>query len=87
MPCKPCLCHLTPGNDARSCSVCIGNWKSGNSLLGYLWTEATMHAVEKDEELKRFYRRKLVPKRNGKSKDRSGSQTGNSAVDHDARSD
>jgi len=61
--------------------------QEGNSLLGYLWTEATMHAVEKDEELKRFYRRKLVPKRNGKSKDRSGSQTGNSAVDHDARSD
>ncbi len=31
--------------------------KEGNSLLRYLWTEATMHAVGKDPELKRFYRR------------------------------
>jgi hypothetical protein len=26
--------------------------KEGNSLLRYLWTEATMHAVRKDPELK-----------------------------------
>jgi transposase len=31
--------------------------KEGNSLLRYLWTEATIHAVRKDPELKRFYRR------------------------------
>jgi transposase len=34
--------------------------KEGNSLLRYLWTEAAMHAVRKDPELKRFYRRKLI---------------------------
>jgi transposase len=42
--------------------------KEGNSLLRYLWTEATMHAVEKDGELKRFYRRKLVQKGMGKAR-------------------
>src|ERR1700758_4795144 len=42
--------------------------KQGNALLRYLWTEATMHAVEKDAELKRFYRRKLVQKGMGKAK-------------------
>jgi len=36
--------------------------KEGNSLLRYLWTEATMHAVAKDPELKAFYRRKLIQK-------------------------
>jgi hypothetical protein len=34
--------------------------KQGNTLLRYLWCEAAMHAVERDPELKRFYRRKLV---------------------------
>src|SRR5512138_1283579 len=38
--------------------------KQGNSLLRYLWTEAAMHAAEKDPELKRFYRRKLTPVKN-----------------------
>ena len=42
--------------------------KEGNKLLRYLWTEATLHAVEKDEELKRFYRRKLVQKGMGKAR-------------------
>ena len=42
--------------------------KEGNKLLRYLWTEATLHAVEKDEELKRFYRRKLVHKGMGKAR-------------------
>jgi transposase len=42
--------------------------KQGNALLRYLWTEATIHAVEKDAELKRFYRRKLVQKGMGKAK-------------------
>ena len=36
--------------------------KEGNSLLRYRWTEATIHAVRKDPELKRFYRRKLMHK-------------------------
>jgi transposase len=36
--------------------------KQGNSLLRYLWTEATPHAVQKDPELKRFHRRKLIQK-------------------------
>ena len=30
--------------------------KQGNALLRYLWCEAAMHAVERDPELKRFYR-------------------------------
>jgi transposase len=41
--------------------------KEGNSLLRYLWVEATMHAVGKDPELKRFYRRKLIQKGMGKA--------------------
>jgi transposase len=42
--------------------------KEGNSLLRYLWTEAAMHAVRKDPELKRFYRRKLIQKGMGKAR-------------------
>jgi transposase len=42
--------------------------KEGNSLLRYLWTEATLHAAVKDSELKRFYRRKLVQKGMGKAR-------------------
>jgi transposase len=42
--------------------------KQGNALLRYLWTEATMHAVRKDPELKRFYRRKLIQKGMGKAR-------------------
>ncbi|PYX58136.1 MAG: hypothetical protein DMG73_11175 [Acidobacteria bacterium] len=42
--------------------------KQGNSLLRYLWMEATMHAVQKDPELKRFYRRKLIQKGMGKAR-------------------
>ena len=40
----------------------------GNTLLRYLWCEAAMHAVERDPELKRFYRRKLVQKGLGKAR-------------------
>jgi transposase len=36
--------------------------KEGNSLLRYLWIEATLHAAVKDPELKRFYGRKLCRK-------------------------
>jgi transposase len=42
--------------------------KQGNTLLRYLWCEAAMHAVERDPELKRFYRRKLVQKGPGKAR-------------------
>jgi len=42
--------------------------KQGNTLLRYLWVEAAMHAVRRDPELKRFYRRKLVQKGLGKAR-------------------
>src|SRR5580704_17550198 len=42
--------------------------KEGNSLLRYLWIEATLHAAVKDPDLKRFYRRKLVQKGMGKAR-------------------
>jgi len=42
--------------------------KQGNTLLRYLWCEAAMHAVNKDSELRRFYRRKLVQKGMGKAR-------------------
>jgi transposase len=42
--------------------------KQGNALLRYLWTEATLHAVRKDPELKRFDRRKLIQKGMGKAR-------------------
>jgi transposase len=42
--------------------------KEGNALVRFLWGEATIHAVRRDPELKRFYRRKLVQKGLGKAK-------------------
>jgi transposase len=42
--------------------------KQGNSLLRFLWGEAAMHAVRRDPELRRFYRRKLVQKGMGKAR-------------------
>jgi transposase len=42
--------------------------KQGNALVRYLWVEAAMHAVRRDPELKRFYRRKLVQKGVGKAR-------------------
>ena len=33
--------------------------KQGNPFLRFLWGEAAMHAVRRDPELQRFYRRKL----------------------------
>lgn len=42
--------------------------KQGNPLLRFLWGEATIHAVRKDPELRRFYRRKLAAKGLGKAK-------------------
>lgn len=42
--------------------------KQGNSLLRFLWGEAAIHAVRRDQELRRFYRRKLVQKGMGKAR-------------------
>ncbi len=42
--------------------------KQGNALVRSLWCEAAMHAVRRDPELKRFYRRKLVQKGLGKAR-------------------
>jgi transposase len=41
--------------------------KQGNPLLRFLWCEAAGHAVRRDDELKRFYRRKLAQKGMGKA--------------------
>jgi transposase len=43
-----------------------GVTKQGSPLLRFLWCEAGAHAVRRDPELKRFYRRKLVQKDLGK---------------------
>jgi len=42
--------------------------KQGNPLLRFLWGEAGTHAVRRDPELQRFYRRKLVQKGLGKAR-------------------
>jgi transposase len=57
-------CEQTSGKRQRLGTLT----KEGNSLLRYLWTEATIHAVRKDPELKRFYRRKLIQKGMGKAR-------------------
>lgn len=45
-----------------------GVTKQGSPLLRFLWGEAGAHAVRRDLELKRFYRRKLVQKGLGKAR-------------------
>ena len=45
-----------------------GVTKQGSPLLRFLWGEAGMHAVRRDPELKRFYRRKLVQKGLGRAR-------------------
>jgi transposase len=42
--------------------------KQGNPLLRLLWCEATIHAVQRDPALRRFYRRKLQQKGFGKAR-------------------
>ena len=42
--------------------------KQGSPLLRFLWGEAGAHAVRRDADLKRFYRRKLVQKGLGKAR-------------------
>jgi transposase len=56
-------CEHTSGKRQR-----LGLSKEGNSLLRYLWAEATLHAVLKDPDLERFYRRKLIQKGMGKAR-------------------
>jgi len=57
-------CEHTSGKRQRLGSMS----KQGNALLRYLWTEATMHAVRQDPELRRFYRHKLIQKAMGKAR-------------------
>jgi transposase len=42
--------------------------KQGHSLLRFLWCEAAVHAVCRDPDLQRFYRRKLAQKGLGKAR-------------------
>jgi transposase len=42
--------------------------KQGNPFLRFLWCEAALHAVRRDVDLQRFYRRKLVQKGIGKAR-------------------
>jgi transposase len=42
--------------------------KQGNPLLRFLWCEAAAHAVRRDPDLQRFYRRKLTQKGLGKAR-------------------
>jgi transposase len=44
-----------------------GLTKQGNPLLRFLWGEAGAHAVRRDPELQRFYRRKLIQRGFGKA--------------------
>ncbi len=50
--------------------------KQGSAMLRFLWCEAVGHAVHKDEQLKRFYRRKLVQKGFAKAKCAAGRKLG-----------
>ena len=45
-----------------------GLTKQGNPLLRFLWSEAAIHAVRRDPELKSFYRHKLIQKGLGKAR-------------------
>jgi len=60
---------MIPGEHSRGERPRLGKLsKQGKALVRYLWTEAAMHAVGKDPELKRFYRRKLIQKGMGKAR-------------------
>jgi len=50
--------------------------KQGNPLLRFLWGEAAMHAVRRDPDLQRFYRRKLQQKGLGKARVAAGRKLG-----------
>src|SRR5262249_3179519 len=60
---------LSPGDSASGAGKGLGGvTKQGSPLLRFLWCEAGAHAVRRDPELKRFYRRKLVQKGLGKAR-------------------
>jgi transposase len=50
--------------------------KQGSPMLRFLWCEAVGHAVRKDDDLKRFYRRKLAQKGFAKAKCAAGRKLG-----------
>ena len=60
--------------------------KQGNPFLRFLWCEAAAHAVRRDPDLQRFYRRKVAQKGFAKA-NVGGDEAGDSALDHVARSD
>ena len=53
---------VAPGRHRAVCGPAIW-WLTPCPLLRFLWCEAAAHAVRRDPELKRFYRRKLLQKR------------------------
>jgi transposase len=60
---------LIPADESSAQSLRLGKLtKQGSAMLRFLWCEAVAHAVRKDDELKRFYRRKLAQKGMGKAK-------------------
>ena len=60
---------LIPGERSSGRRQRLGKvTKQGSPLLRFLWGEAGTHAVRRDPELKRFYRRKLVQKGLGKAR-------------------
>ena len=60
---------LIPGERSSGKRQRLGSLtKQGSPLLRFLWGEAGAHAVRRDPELKRFYRRKLVQKGLGKAR-------------------
>lgn len=68
---------MIPSEDSSAGKQRLGRLtKEGNAMLRFLWCEAVGHAVAKDEELKRFYRRKLAQKGMGKAKVAAGRKLG-----------
>jgi transposase len=60
---------MIPGEYSRGKRQRLGGLtKQGNPLLRFLWSEAAIHAVRGDAELKHFYRRKLIQKGLGKAR-------------------
>jgi transposase len=68
---------MIPSEDSSAGKQRLGRLtKEGNAMLRFLWCEAARHAVVKDEELKRFYRRKLAQKGLGKATVAAGRKLG-----------
>jgi transposase len=60
---------LIPGEYSSGTRQRLGHLtKQGNRFLRFLWCEAAMHAVRRDVQLRRFYRRKLQQKGVGKAR-------------------